>query len=91
MGDESRSPVSFQVYPNPNDGNFAVQVVLQHEVSLTIRVLDVLGREILKEEEGVQSGTFMKVLQFSSLQPGTYFLEVICDGKPETLKLMIDK
>ncbi|MCY7410790.1 MAG: T9SS type A sorting domain-containing protein [Chitinophagales bacterium] len=68
------------MFLNPSEGNVTIEITLSQKQSLSIKVIDVLGREVFSSEEGGVSGNFTKQLDLSHLPSGTYFLKVMHDG-----------
>ncbi len=88
---ENDLQVDLQIFPNPNSGNSTIELIIEGEQSISISVVDLLGREVYSSNEGIVSGTFTKQLDLSNLPSGTYFLKVIHEGVSEVRKMVIEK
>ena len=80
---ETQKPIdNFKVYPNPVSDQFNLSFTLKKESFVTIKVLDVLGNEVMtlfgqKLSAGDQSNTFYIN---SKLNSGFYFIRIIADS-----------
>ncbi|MBA3647779.1 MAG: fibronectin type III domain-containing protein [Chitinophagales bacterium] len=79
------------ISPNPGDGNLTLEITLQQEESLTIKLFDVTGIEMYAENVGNVAGTLIKQLHLNNLFHGSYFIQIIHNGQAEIRKLMIQK
>lgn len=79
---------SIKIFPNPNDGNFTVQ--FESNDNFEIRVEDVLGNEVCKENMLINEN----LANFSlNVITGVYFAEIVNlrTGKKNIQKLIIQK
>lgn len=79
----------FVIYPNPNNGNFTVQLESNSGNDIKINVHDISGRVIF-EKAYQNTGTFSQNLQLNNVQAGTY-LVTVQDGDNKTTKRIIVK
>jgi hypothetical protein len=88
-------PASFvlaQNYPNPFNPSTTIGYTVPKQSFVSIRVHDVLGREVAVLANGVQSpGTYSVRLDGSRLTSGIYFCSMQADGFSQTRKLMLLK
>lgn len=67
---------SVSVFPNPTGGQFNFMAEgIQHE-NVSATVYDVAGRVVFTQSYGEQYGEFRSVIDLSSCENGTYFMEV---------------
>jgi hypothetical protein len=80
---------NLSLYPNPTDGNVYLQ--LQNGISglVTINVMDMLGRAVLKENNINQANVTQ--LDLSSLGAGTYIITIVGSTANEMTKLIITR
>ncbi|WP_052823379.1 zinc-dependent metalloprotease [Neotamlana sedimentorum] len=78
-----------KVYPNPNKGEFTVQLGNSESDFLNLKVVDVRGRVIYKNTFE-NRGYFKENIQLNTAQTGVYFLS-IDDGKNQSIKKLIVK
>ncbi|MCD4730231.1 MAG: T9SS type A sorting domain-containing protein, partial [Bacteroidales bacterium] len=81
----------FIVYPNPNKGNFSLvlneEIVQENFETGTIRILDVTGKIVFKEEFSEMEQN----IELSGIQKGLYFLDVmISENQHQIRKLIIE-
>lgn len=65
---------SFGIYPNPSDGNFDLLTESETNNFITVRVLNVLGREIMKREVYHQRKINIEPFDLSRAAPGIYLV-----------------
>ena len=90
--DEKTIPQEFKispVYPNPFNSSTTLQYQLSKDSDISIKVYDVLGREVMDVAEGHQHpGSYNRILDFTKNASGVYFLRSIVNGKVETQELV---
>ena len=78
------------LYPNPAENEANLKVTLEKQEALSVKVYDVLGREVASVGEKVYAeGEQTISLNTSSLSNGDYFVHLKTSGKTLTLKLVI--
>jgi hypothetical protein len=84
--------ISVNVYPNPSNGRFNIQVICKEAVTLSFRLTDIRGRmtEELLHHKWVSSGTheFMFDVRAKST-PGVYIFEVFYDDGCTRKKIIL--
>ena len=63
------------VFPNPNSGNFSINIPEGTE-TYSIQVTDIVGRKVYENKEENNGGVFTL-----ALKPGSYFIRAILDNK----------
>lgn len=77
LSSQRRTPEKIvNISPNPATDNLSLQVPLEHSARLSIRIVDILGREVFREENTMQSGIAQRTLNIRHLRSGTYLLEI---------------
>ena len=85
----SSNPEKLRVLPNPASNNALVMIELGNNTQQAIlNVVDISGR--LVHSEMVFSNS-QRQLDLSNLVDGIYFVEVVCENKKYTTKLMVNK
>lgn len=81
------------VFPNPNSGDFNVQMILGSNVDqVSLEVLNVLGQVIYSSIPSVQNGIFSETVDLgASASSGIYFVRIFVDGKEYLRKVMVSK
>ena len=81
---------TLNIYPNPNNGVFQIEVGVDFSSELTFEVLTIRGKEIYKQEFGMINGTVREGIDLQNLSKGVYFMRFTLDGQSVTRKLVID-
>ncbi|MCX6144480.1 MAG: T9SS type A sorting domain-containing protein [Ignavibacteriales bacterium] len=85
-------PILAQNYPNPFNPATAISYQLPSVSFVTLKVYDVLGKEVASLVEGVQSaGNHMVRFDGSSVRSGVYFCRLQAGSFNETKKLILVK
>ncbi|MCK6641244.1 MAG: T9SS type A sorting domain-containing protein [Bacteroidia bacterium] len=86
--EENTSLFDVDVYPNPASDNVNINVQVEKQHDLTIRLINPLG-QIVSEEifRNSSGGTFM--LDVADEAPGVYFAEIIAGNRRVMRKIMI--
>ena len=66
----------FDLYPNPNNGDFTLHIEGQPLDALEVSLYNVLGQRIFLEEIDFTSGQLIKDYKFSRLAGATYILQI---------------
>ena len=88
---ENASQFELLLFPIPANGTVTIEITTSQQQSLSIKLFDVLGREVYSSIEGEVSGVFNKKLDLSHLPSGTYFLKVMHGGESEMRKMVIER
>ena len=85
--------VSATVMPNPNTGNFTIQMQLPKDnVATTLQLFNSFGVKIWQENLGIVSGTFSKNVYLENRLPsGIYVLVVQRSDGHYTTKIVVNK
>ena len=89
----SQLELELNVYPNPNDGNFNLDLKTNSsfQQSLMIEIIDINGKIVKKYSAKTESGFYTKHFSESNLAGGIYTLRVIANNKVKDIKLFIEK
>jgi uncharacterized protein YrzB (UPF0473 family) len=74
--------IHVNVYPNPNRGQFGVDIITSEEGSLNISVYDMLGRLVFTSGELVLSGPTYIPINLKHAAKAQYFVRTTINGKP---------
>jgi len=79
------------VYPNPNAGNFNIQLDLNNSERVTIQVINSLGEIVTTVNNGnaISQGTY--AIDMSTQPAGVYFVQVRTGGANITKRVVIQK
>lgn len=87
----SKQPSEIKIYPNPAQSFTEIQFHLAHHGIAAVRLIDRLGKTVLKKSERLDSGRQTIRLNTENLIQGTYIVEINSDGKISSQKLLISK
>lgn len=88
--DELPMFASLDVYPNPNNGSFTIDMNLNEGMNVAFELTDVRGAIVWSSNAGTVDGAFTKNVQLSNQPEGMYFLKIVA-GEHETVRKMIIK
>lgn len=86
---EDEFDAGINVYPNPNDGRFAVEVLQMAGEKVEIEILDHLGRQIKGYSNENAFGVWKKEINLSEFSKGAYTLQVKSMGRLFVRKLIV--
>ncbi len=66
----------FDLYPNPNNGDFTLHIEGQPLDMLQVSLFNVLGQQIFQEQVDFSSGQLIKDYELSRLAAATYILQI---------------
>lgn len=79
---------NINVYPNPSNGEFTFSIIMPGSGDATIRVLDIVGREIYSQKMENISGEKTSLIDLKSMAQGIYYLDVQIGKKNYFRKLI---
>ncbi len=89
---QPESPLLVSAYPNPFNAATTITVQLQSASELTVRVYDLLGRQVRELAHGPYgSGQHQFTVDGSNLASGVYFLRATAGTETEMRKLVLMK
>lgn len=66
----------FNIFPNPNDGQFNLSFDLESDANAMLRIFDLNGKVVYKERLKNLNGNYNKALDLSKNEKGVYFLNI---------------
>jgi PKD repeat protein len=88
---EFEDKVGIDVFPNPTNGQFMINLNAVDFNNATVRVVDALGKEVYKENNVNINGTYSTQVNLSQNPQGVYFVVVSGNSKMYTKKVMLTK
>lgn len=83
------SETTLQLYPNPSQGIFNLNIDNLETSDLVIDIMDMKGSIIYNRVIGSVSGSTVQSFNLGDLRMGTYNLRVIANGKTSTLRFVV--
>ena len=74
------------IYPNPSQGNFAVEMTMKNAGTVALRIRNLVGQDMGLVNAKVNAGVNVIDVQNMHLENGKYFISVEQDGKVTSVK-----
>jgi hypothetical protein len=87
--DALNNTTSFTVFPNPATTSASIEISLDNDSEVAIRVLDVIGKQVAAKNYGVFSTSSVINLNTTDYPSGVYLVEVSVNGQKATKRLII--
>ena len=84
----SPAQVNFTIYPNPTTGQFTLQMHLQEQTRLSIKLYHFTGQLVRSEEISNVSGDYIQLIDMSNYSKGIYYLQITTNAGPITRKVV---
>ncbi len=81
--EQSGSYSDFSLYPNPNDGQFFIDLKSEYQ-NVEVTVKDIAGRIITRNQHSSVSAIPMKI----DVSTGIYFVKIQADGVSDVFKVI---
>ncbi len=83
----------FQNYPNPFNGQTTLQFSLLNPATVSLKIYDILGRQVMSVLDGVQrfTGQYFETVDFTFLPSGVYFCRLTANSFSQVRKLVLAK
>ncbi len=79
----------FDVYPNPNQGSFMVDLNLSGSDTWTLKIFNLLGSEVHAEALGVVNGNMIKSIDLQENVKGIYYVQLSSDRDTLRKKVIV--
>lgn len=89
LSDVLNNVTDVNIYPNPSNGQFTIEMGLNGNENTAIIVRNIVGQTVINENLGKQTGKFVRVFN-STLPKGMYIIEIARPGGSVTRKLVIE-
>lgn len=87
--DENNNQLSFEIFPNPNDGNFSIKLTSQLEDLVNIRLINSIGMLVYSEEQVPVAQKLKKSINLYNVTGGLYYLMIKGKTRSFSRKIMI--
>ncbi len=79
-----------KIYPNPNTGEFVIEMEITEPQELEIKLLNVIGQVIYEEGLNQYTGKYQKTIDISKQATGIYTLQLISNEGIINKKIIIE-
>jgi len=83
-------PTQLNYYPNPSHGKFSLSFHLDKKGEVTVKVMDILGKEVYQEKILDFDGIYDNQLDLTGNEKGIYVLQIIQNKKTLSRKILIE-
>ncbi len=87
--DELKPHATFELYPNPSEGNIQIDLSQLEAKNVDIAIYDITGKEVFSQKFANKSLIGQKNMDLSFLKTGTYIVTILNDRKIYHQKLII--
>ena len=81
--------VDLSIYPNPSDDVFNITFKVEQKQNLKVRILNVIGEEVYKENLQQFVGEYVKSINLEQYNKAIYFLEIETNNGVINKKLIL--
>jgi hypothetical protein len=75
---------------NPNRDGFIVRYAVRDAADMRLFIIDAMGRTMMDQQLGRRSGENQEVVNTNGWAAGTYFVNMIANGKPITKRVVVE-
>jgi hypothetical protein len=86
--EDAAAAPSLRVYPNPNRGQFVVELDAATPTNLELDVLDLVGRQVWRG--GLPAGSSQVAVALPEVAAGVYLLRIRGGSRSETIRLIVE-
>lgn len=86
--EEANFDGNVSVYPNPNNGQFTVEVEMSRQMDITVGLYDMVGKQVWLDEGLGNTSSLRKQYDLSHMPDGVYFLRIYADDQMTVQKLI---
>lgn len=89
--DENNLLGAFNVYPNPTNDQFNLELDIIKNSQLDVSIIDVLGKEVKNIYQGSNSsGNFRRSVNVKDMDAGVYLIRVIIDNEIAVKRIIVE-
>ena len=81
--------ISYNLFPNPNAGEFTLNISSLQNQNVTVNVVDIKGKVVYSDVLNV-NGDFNKKFDFKGFSKGVYFMRIITNNEVHNEKIIIE-
>jgi len=87
--DDNPAVEVFNIFPNPNEGTFGINLMGEPEKNLQLTVFDVLGQAIYEDNYNFLSGELNTQIDLPNMAPGTYIIKLAVRDRANYQKIVV--
>ena len=80
---------SFEIYPNPNPGEFMITIEPLYKDEFTLKIINEKGKTVMKEENIIVDDTYTYRVTLKDPQPGMYMVVLTNETRSFTRKMIV--
>ncbi|MBL4657343.1 MAG: T9SS type A sorting domain-containing protein, partial [Flavobacteriales bacterium] len=88
ISENGEFPDVIRVYPNPNSGQFAIEMNVLRKSSISIDLFNFTGQLVHSDQTGDIKGQYVHQIDMYGLAKGVYFVRVVTDRGTATKKVV---
>ena len=81
---------SIKVYPNPNTGQFILEMNIPETQDIKLSIINMLGQQVYSEKLNKIQGSYQKQIDISTYSKGIYNLQLLGDKMLVNKKIIIE-
>ncbi|MBK7384599.1 MAG: T9SS type A sorting domain-containing protein [Flavobacteriales bacterium] len=89
--EENSLEEGLSMFPNPTNGTLNVRFNMTSAATVRIKVLDLMGAEVMTMTKGFGTGDQQTTLDLSALANGSYIVNILADGLTATRKVTVNQ
>lgn len=89
INEQQTKEITFSIYPNPGNGLFTVNILNSNNSKISIRVVDLLGKEVFGVSDNTTTPSYSKQIDLDNISSGIYFVKLNIGNSVQVNKLII--
>ncbi|MCF8465742.1 MAG: HYR domain-containing protein [Flavobacteriales bacterium] len=86
--EEANFDGNVSVYPNPNSGQFTLEVELARQMDVTVGLYDMIGKQVWLDSRVGNTDSLRKQYDITEIPNGVYFLRIYADNQMTVQKII---
>lgn len=81
--------IGFDIFPNPNNGQFTLDIAASNSAEALVEIVDVQGRLVYTNELGSISGNVAKEISLDNIEAGIYFVRLTIGEETQVKRVSV--